>query len=158
MFLQRCFSKLLLRFGDAVLSSRASPSFISAWLHVSIYELTYRVWPSFGRHTRNHLSTVATVNSEILARRLDDGVSKRFGHANEAVRDVLLYEAEMLAKAGKRTMNVFIVKVALAAPERTVHAGRHAGHRTAARKCDLRAADDARWVQGKRRKGDGWRS
>ena len=46
--------------------------------------MTYRAWPSFGRHTRNHLSTVATVNSEILVRRQDDGVGKRFGHANEA--------------------------------------------------------------------------
>jgi len=63
---------------------------------------------------------VATVNSEILAGRQDDGVSKRFGHANEAVRVVLLYEAEMLAKAGKRTMDVFTVKVALVAPDGTV--------------------------------------
>ena len=43
-----------------------------------------RAWLSFGRHTRNHLSTVATVNSEILVGRQDDGVGKCFGHANEA--------------------------------------------------------------------------
>ncbi len=43
-----------------------------------------RAWPSFGRHTRNHLSTVATVNTEILVGRQDDGVGKRFGHTNEA--------------------------------------------------------------------------
>ena len=46
--------------------------------------MTYRAWPSFGRHTWNHLSTVATVNSEILVGRHDDGIGKRFGHANEA--------------------------------------------------------------------------
>ena len=43
-----------------------------------------RAWPLFGRHTRNHLSTVATVNSEILVGRQDDRIGKRFGHANEA--------------------------------------------------------------------------
>jgi len=30
------------------------------------------------------LAAVATVNSEILVGREDDGISKRFGHANEA--------------------------------------------------------------------------
>src|SRR6202040_546996 len=45
--------------------------------------MTSRAWPSFGRHTRNHLSTVATVNSKILVGCQDDGVGKRFGHANE---------------------------------------------------------------------------
>jgi hypothetical protein len=39
---------------------------------------------SLGRHTRNHLAAVATVNSEILVGREDDGVGKRFGHSNEA--------------------------------------------------------------------------
>jgi hypothetical protein len=40
--------------------------------------------------------------------------------ARVAVRFVLLYEAKMLAEAGKRTMDVFTVKVALVAPEGTV--------------------------------------
>jgi len=65
---------------------RPSPilSLLLARVSTSERRMTYRAWPSFGRHTRNHLSTVATVNSEILVGRQDDGVGKRFGHANEA--------------------------------------------------------------------------
>jgi len=39
---------------------------------------------SFGRHTRHYLTTVPTVNSEILVGRQDDGICKRFRQANEA--------------------------------------------------------------------------
>src|SRR5229473_7776611 len=39
---------------------------------------------SFGCHTRNYLAAMAAVNPEILVGRQDDGISKRFGHANQA--------------------------------------------------------------------------
>ena len=71
---------------DVSLQIRLSPilSLLLARGSTSERRMTSRAWPSFGRHTRNHLSTVATVNSEILVGRQDDGVGKRFGHANEA--------------------------------------------------------------------------
>src|SRR5207244_4572680 len=39
---------------------------------------------SFRRHTRNYLATMAAVDPEILVGRQNDGISKRFGHANQA--------------------------------------------------------------------------
>jgi hypothetical protein len=39
---------------------------------------------SFGCHTRNYLAAMAAVDPEILVGRQDDGISKRFGHANQA--------------------------------------------------------------------------
>jgi hypothetical protein len=39
---------------------------------------------SLGRHTRNYLAAVAAINSEICIGGQDDGISERFGHANEA--------------------------------------------------------------------------
>src|SRR6266852_5957919 len=39
---------------------------------------------SFGCHTRNYLAAMAAVNPEILVGRQDDGITKRFGHANQA--------------------------------------------------------------------------
>src|ERR1700730_3644326 len=59
-------------------------SLVLARASISEPRLTDRAWPLFGRHTRNHLPTVAAVNSEILVGRQDDWVGKRFGHANEA--------------------------------------------------------------------------
>ena len=38
----------------------------------------------FWHHTGNHLAAVATVNSEILVGCEQDGIDKRFGHANQA--------------------------------------------------------------------------
>ena len=68
--------------------------------------MTSRAWPSFGRHTRNHLSTVATVNSEILVGRQDDGVGKRFGHANEA--SIGEAHGNVGRKAGKREIGTLV--------------------------------------------------
>ena len=39
---------------------------------------------SFRCHTRNYLATMAAVDPEILVGRQNDGISKRFGHANKA--------------------------------------------------------------------------
>jgi hypothetical protein len=48
------------------------------------FSIESRAPKSLGCHTGNHLAAVATVNSEILVGREDDGIGKRFGHANEA--------------------------------------------------------------------------
>src|SRR5260370_26944500 len=38
----------------------------------------------FRCNTRNYLATMAAVDPEILVGRQNDGISKRFGHANQA--------------------------------------------------------------------------
>jgi hypothetical protein len=46
--------------------------------------MTHRFGALFGRYTRNHLPIVAAVNSKILVGCQNDGIGKRFGHANKA--------------------------------------------------------------------------
>ena len=43
-----------------------------------------RVCISFGSRTRNDLAAVPTVDSKILVGRENEGIGKRFGHANQA--------------------------------------------------------------------------
>src|SRR5207245_9536247 len=47
--------------------------------------LNFAGWQRSSRcHTRNYLATMAAVDPKILVSRQNDGISKRFGHANQA--------------------------------------------------------------------------
>ena len=52
--------------------------------NVSFLPPAKRVCISFGSRTRNDLAAVPTVDSKILVGRENEGIVKRFGHANQA--------------------------------------------------------------------------
>ena len=73
--------------GFQVLSECAAPSYVvNIEILISAGDLppAKRVCTSFGSRTRNYLAAVPTVDSKILVGRENEGIGKRFGHANQA--------------------------------------------------------------------------